>query len=284
MKLIPKYVNGNNLWYSKLIDYDPTKYQYAYDTSKLVDGDMLDNTFNPWISNIQGYDTMRRYQPTTGHGAFGINQPHFNYTKGVEEQDYYKKFGSDLLDSNGNFTPMGTQWAKAVDALIPKTSDTRFFNQDGQLRTSWTTKYNDAHGRPPRTFNKLSDYVDYVRKDQILGARHNVFLNRGKRYFYKDQNGVEHWVDPNEVSKYTVTKDPVRSNWNDNHTIYWDDYELTGPSNENNQSDQINRIPVNKYKGRTNILKDIRINPADLLGIGRYAGNYGIIIEYIILH
>jgi hypothetical protein len=61
MKLIPKYVNGNNLWYSKLIDYDPTKYQYAYDTSKLVDGDMLDNTFNPWVSNIQGYDTMRRY-------------------------------------------------------------------------------------------------------------------------------------------------------------------------------------------------------------------------------
>ena len=188
MKIIPKYAGGNNLWYSKLIDYDPNKYQYSYDTSQLVDGDMTDTSFTPWKSNIAGYD-RGRYVPTTGHGAFGVNGQHYNYTLGVENNPYYIQFGKDLLDANGNFTPLGEQWAKAVDALIPQSNHAaRFYNDDGTLRSQWHTGHNDAHGRSPKTFNKLSDYVNYVRNDQILGARHNVFLNRGKRYFYKDQN------------------------------------------------------------------------------------------------
>ena len=232
---IPKFQEGKNLWYKKLIDYDPNTYKYGYDVTKLVDGDMEDKVFDPWVSNVKGFDTSHRYQPTTGHGEFGVGGNHFNYTLGVEGQNYYKKFGQDILDSNGNFTPLGEAWAKAVDALLPEGSEASFYDKDGKLRTSWNTKYRDAHSRNPKSFSNLRDYVNYVRNDQILGARHNIFLNRGKRYFYKDENGKEHWVDPLVIGDYTVTKDPVRSEWNPEHTVYWEDYELTGPEDKSEE-------------------------------------------------
>ena len=232
---IPKFQEGKNLWYKKLIDYDPNTYKYGYDITKLVDGDMEDKVFDPWVSNVKGFDTSHRYQPTTGHGEFGVGGNHFNYTLGVEGQNYYKKFGQDILDSNGNFTPLGEAWAKAVDALLPEGSEASFYNKDGKLRTSWNTRYRDAHSRNPKSFSNLRDYVNYVRNDQILGARHNIFLNRGKRYFYKDENGKEHWVDPSVIGDYTVTKDPVRSEWNPEHTVYWEDYELTGPEDKSEE-------------------------------------------------
>lgn len=227
-----KFQNGNTLWYNNLIgkDFDVNKYVYGYNTSKLVDGDMSDTIFKPWASPTAGYD-KGRYVPTTGYGDFGVGNKHYTYTKGVENQPYYTKFGQDLLDESGNFTPMGLEWAKAVDALIPQSNhQARFFDDNGKLRTSWYSKDNDAHGRAPKVYNNLRDYVNYVRNDQILGARHNVFLNKGKRYFYKDKDGVEHWVDPELIKNYNVSENPVRSAWNNDHTVYWDDYELIGPS------------------------------------------------------
>ena len=94
---IPKFQTGNNLWYQNLVgrDYDPNNYTYNYDTSTLVDGDMGDQVFKPWLSNIAGYD-KGRYVPTTGHGAFGVGGSHYNYTKGVEGQNYYQKFGNEF--------------------------------------------------------------------------------------------------------------------------------------------------------------------------------------------
>ena len=222
---IPKFQGGNNIWYQGLIDYDPTKYQISYDTSRLVNGDMSDNVFSPWKSNISGYD-IGRYQPTN-HGAFGKGKEHYNYTLGVEGQDYYKKFGENLLDSNGNFTPTGEAWARAVDALLPAGSNASFYDpKTKQLRTKWTTQYRDAHGRSAQTFTNLKDYVNHVRNDQLLGARHNVFSNKGKRYFYIDNQGQKHWVDPSVIDKYNVSKDPSEQGWEG--TTYWDDYELTG--------------------------------------------------------
>ena len=190
---------------------------------------MSDNILSPWKSNISGYD-VGRYQPTN-HGAFGEGKEHYNYTLGVEGQNYYKKFGEDLLDSNGNFTPTGEAWAKAVDALLPAGSNASFYDpKTRQLRTKWTTQYRDAHGRSAKTFTNLKDYVNHVRNDQLLGARHNVFLNKGKRYFYIDNQGQKHWVDPSVVDKYNVSKDPSEQGWEG--TTYWDDYELTGLKNQ----------------------------------------------------
>ena len=236
---IPKFQGGSNIWYSGLIDYDPTKYQISYDTSRLVNGDMSDNIFSPWKSNISGYD-IGRYQPTN-HGAFGKDKEHYNYTLGVEGQDYYKKFGEDLLDSNGNFTPTGEAWAKAVDALLPEGSNASFYDpKTKQLRTKWTTQYRDAHGRSAQTFTNLKDYVNHVRNDQLLGARHNLFLKEGKRYFYMDNQGQKHWVDPSVIDKYNISKDPADQGWDEKTRTYWNDYELTGLKNpsENNSSNE----------------------------------------------
>lgn len=216
---IIKAQDGTKFWYSGLTDYDPTKYKYSYDTSKLVNSDMSDDNFDPWVSNVSGVGTGR-YKPSVGNTK--------DYTQGIEDTQYYKNFGNALLNPDGTFTDVGLAWAKAVDAQLPRGSKATFFDNNGQLRTLWEANNNDTYGRPKQRFTNLADYVNYVRNDQILGSRHNVFLNQGNRYFYKDENGVEHWVNPDQISNYTVSDDPVRSQWNDDKTIYWHDYELTG--------------------------------------------------------
>ena len=219
---IIKAQDGTQLWYSALSaagDYDPAKYQYSYDTSRLVNADMSDENWDPWISNVSGVGSGR-YQPTSGNTR--------EYTRSIEETPYYQQFRKDLLNPDGTFTKVGLEWAKQTDKLLPKGSTATFFDENGKLRKSWTVTNRDVYGRKPQTFDKLADYVNYVNYDQILGGRHNTFLNTGKRYFYKDQNGVEHWVDPNEISKYEVSANPVRSGWNDDNTVYWHDFQLTG--------------------------------------------------------
>lgn len=217
---IIKAQNGTPLWYQSLQDYDPSKYKYAYDTSRLVNGDMTDDNFDAWVSNIHGTG-VGRYKPSQGNTR--------EYTQGIENQDYYKTFGNSLFNPDGSFTDVGIAWAKAVDANLPKGSAASFYDDKGNLRTSWTVNNQDVYGRAPHTFNNLQDYVNYVRNDQILGARHNVFLNQGNRYFYTDANQQKHWVDPEQVSNYAVSEKPVQSGWNEDKTVYWNDYELTGP-------------------------------------------------------
>ena len=227
---IQKFEGGKNLWYERYIgkDYDPSLYEYDFDPSELVaiDG----NTYNilaPWASTTAGQD-RGRYTPTSGHGSFGQGGSHFKYTKRIEELPYYEIFGRNLIDeTTGNFTPLGEAWAKAVDALLPPNHPAKFFDENQKLRTSWTVHTNDSHNRLPRTYSNLKDYVNYIRNDQILGARHNVFLNKGKRYFYKDEDGKEHWVDPKQLDGMNVSAKPVRTSWNDDHTVFWEDYELT---------------------------------------------------------
>jgi len=58
-----KAQGGVKLWYDGLQDFDPAKYKYSYDTSRLVNGDMSDDVFDPWISNIHG-SVAGRYKPS----------------------------------------------------------------------------------------------------------------------------------------------------------------------------------------------------------------------------
>lgn len=218
---------GTPQWYAGLTDYDPTKYTFTYNVNNLVDGDMSDTSFDPWASATAGQQ-LGRYTPTTGHGKMGVNKAHFNFAKGVEGQQYYQNFGQALLNADGTPTDVGVAWMKKVDALLPEDSPARFYDASGNLRTSWSPTGRDAHGRAQKSYSSLADYISAIRNDQILGARHNVFLNEGNRYFYKDVDGTEHWVDPEQVANYIVSENPVRSQWNDDKTVYWHDYELTG--------------------------------------------------------
>lgn len=271
---IQKFGGGEKLWYDRYIgkDYDPLLYEYDFDTNQLVDGDMSDNIFTPWVSNTAGYD-KGRYTPTSGHGSFGKEGSHFKYTQGVEQSPYYKKFGQYLIDeTTGNFTPLGEAWAKAVDALLPPNHPAKFFDENNKLKTSWVVHTKDSHNRLPKTYTSLKDYVNYIRNDQILGARHNVFLNKGKRYFYKDKDGKEHWVDPKQLDGMNVSAKPVRSSWNNDHTIFWEDYELTGepsaksPAEKSSSNDStIDGIPFPEVEVKTPTIPKLNIDIADIL-------------------
>nr|DAT77891.1 MAG TPA: hypothetical protein [Caudoviricetes sp.] len=121
-----KAQDGTSLWYSALQDYDPSKYKYAYDTSRLVNGDMSDDSFDAWVSNIHGTG-VGRYKPSQGNTK--------EYTQGIENQNYYKTFGNSLFNPDGSFTDVGAAWAKAVDANLPKGSTASFYDDNGNLRT-----------------------------------------------------------------------------------------------------------------------------------------------------
>lgn len=253
---IQKLASGNSIngnpWYSRLStkgDFDVNKYKYNYDTSQLYAGDMSNGPSDFYVSNQKGQG-VGRYTPT--NNTFGQS------VMDIENQDYYQKFGEDLLDQNGNFTPMGEKWAKAVDAQLPPDSSATFYDNTGKLRTKWTVKNNDSLNRPAESYTNLADYVKRVRNDQILGARHNVFLNTGNRYFYRDKEGVQHWVNPEDIKNYQVSENPVTSGWNNDKTVYWNDYELTGFHS------QVNPAEDNKPKQSNNFsLKDV-INKMDV--------------------
>lgn len=261
---IQKLANGNSIngnpWYSGLStkgDFDVNKYKYNYDTNQLYAGDMSNGPSDFYVSNQKGQG-VGRYTPT--NNTFGQS------VMDIENQDYYQKFGEDLLDQDGNFTPMGEKWAKAVDAQLPPDSPATFYDNTGKLRTKWTVKNNDSLNRPAESYTNLADYVKRVRNDQILGARHNVFLNTGNRYFYKDKEGVQHWVNPEDIKNYQVSEKPVTSGWNNDKTIYWNDYELTGLHS------QVNPDEDNKPKQSNNFsLKDVinKMDVTDKWGIPR---------------
>lgn len=253
---IQKLASGNSIngnpWYSGLStkgDFDVNKYKYNYDTNQLYAGDMSNGPSDFYVSNQKGQG-VGRYTPT--NNTFGQS------VMDIENQDYYQKFGEDLLDQDGNFTPMGEKWAKTVDAQLPPDSPATFYDSTGKLRAKWTVKNNDSLNRPAESYTNLADYVKRVRNDQILGARHNVFLNTGNRYFYKDKEGVQHWVNPEDIKNYQVSEKPVTSGWNNDKTVYWNDYELIGPHS------QVNPAEDNKPKQPNNLsLKDI-INGIDI--------------------
>ena len=229
---VVKAQSGTSLWYSDLAkkgDFDKSKYVASYDTSSLINADFSDDDNSPWISNIPGIG-VGRYQPTEGNTR--------EYAQRVENTDYYKNFGNDLFDEKGNFTDIGVAWAKAVDANLPKGSLASFYDENGNLRSSWTVKNNDVYNRSPKTFTNLRDYVNYVRNDQILGSRHNVFGKRGKRYYYMDENNNMHFVSPDDISKYQVSESPVSETIDQNNGTIWENYKLTGLLNSGDASEQ----------------------------------------------
>lgn len=261
---VQKLANGNNIngnpWYSDLStkgDFDVNKYKYNYDTNQLYAGDMSNGPSDFYVSNQNGQG-VGRYAPT--NNTFGQS------VMDIENQDYYQKFGEDLLNQDGSFTPMGEKWAKAVDAQLPTDSSATFYDSTGKLRTKWTVKNNDSLNRPAETYTNLADYVKRVRNDQILGSRHNVFLNTGNRYFYKDKDGIQHWVNPEDIKNYQVSEKPVNSGWNDNKTVYWNDYELTGANSQVKPIEDEKSKQSNKFS-----LRDIinKIDVTDKWGIPR---------------
>lgn len=210
-------------WYNalKAVNKD-TDFTSKLDTSTLYAGDTSKGLIAPWASNQVG-NAAGRYSPTTGYTR--------EQAKAIEEKDQlYKDFENKIFNADGTFNKNGEDWSREVDKFIPQGSTASFHDpKTGKLRTQWVTTNNDIYGRPSKTYTNLRDYVRSVRNDNIIGARHNIFINKGKRYFYKDTNGNIVYVNPQDLSKYNVSD--KGNDVFENGTL-WSDYELTGLKQE----------------------------------------------------
>lgn len=260
---IAKAQQGTRLDITKFKPFDVNNYTYSLNTDRLYSGDFTNGQLRDAIISNQKGIGQGRYMPAEGNSK--------EYTQGIENGKYYQDFTNSLLKDDNTFTDTGLKWAKAVDAQIGN-PDASFFDSTGNLRTSWTLTNNDTYNRGPITYKNLREYVNAVRNDQINGARHNVFINEGNRYFYKDVNGNKVWVDPEEAKQYRVSEQSIDS-FDPEKTVQWHDYEIIGQPGvtkgstyQTNQTD--NNSPMDAYKKITNAnpslpLRLLRLASAD---------------------
>lgn len=210
---------------SKRVTDPDTGFKAIMDTSRLVSIDgKTGNIIDATISNKPG-NVESRYQAAEGNTL--------ENTRAIEAHPYYQWFDTQLYD-NHKVTPTGIAWQEAADKNIPKGSKASFKDEQGNYRASWTNTNNDVYGNPGQTYKNDEEYTHGVRYDGINGARHSVFLNRGKRYFYKDAEGNKQYVNlsDDDIQNYKISEKPVWSGWsNDKHT-WWDDYEITGANSK----------------------------------------------------
>ena len=216
--VIKAYAGVRTPWFNGLQPANKdTDFKSDWDTSTLYAGDTSKGLIAPWSSNKAG-QAVGRYSPTKGYTQQQAQE--------IEGHTDYNNFINSLFNENGTFNKVGEAWARKVDELIPHDSTASFYDpKTKKLRTQWVTTNNDVYNRGPKTYTNLRDYVEGVMKDNIIGARHNIFVKKGKRYFYKDDNGNIVYVNPTDLSKYNVSD--KGNDVFENGTL-WSDYELTG--------------------------------------------------------
>ena len=205
-------------WYNtlKAVNKD-TDFTSNWDTTNLYAGDTSNGLKNPWASNQTG-NAIGRYSPTKGYTRKQAIE--------IEKSPLYSNFYNNLFNEDGTFNKLGGAWAKKVDELIPQDSTASFYDpKTKQLRTKWVTTNNNVYGEPAQTYTNLKDYVKKVMNDNIIGARHNIFIKKGKRYYYTDNNGNKVYVNPQDITKYKVSD--KGNDLFENGTL-WSDYEITG--------------------------------------------------------
>lgn len=233
-------------WYNGINDFDVNKFS------------------SNWGNTLYGINNKGVYGSSYGNSGRGMNDSRYktdsnysdytqkgkSYASEVEGQQYYKDFTNSLLSAAQEYTNaqdkssfnddnnVFLKWAHLVDKGLPSNSTSTFFDQNGNLRTSWKVTNKDSYMRGPReAITNLSDYISSIRNDQLLANRHNDLMKEGTRYFYTDTNGVKHWVDPEiaKSGKYQVSSNGIKSV---DGITNWTDYELTGvtPNNSNSNT------------------------------------------------
>lgn len=244
-------------WYNtlKAVNKD-TDFTSNWDTTNLYAGDTSNGLKNPWASNQAG-NAIGRYSPTKGYTRKQAIE--------IEKSPLYSNFYNNLFNEDGTFNKLGGAWAKKVDELIPQDSTASFYDpKTKQLRTKWVTTNNNVYGEPAQTYTNLKDYVKKVMNDNIIGARHNIFIKKGKRYYYTDNNGNKVYVNPQDITKYKVSD--KGNDLFENGTL-WSDYEITGLDPE---------AGITNAKIPDNIKTKINQSPEDLLNNISPTRTYGL--------
>lgn len=239
-KLNPTYKNGGILFagsgakfYEGLRPFDQSGYQRTWSST-------------PYRINEKGeYEEGGYSIPGVGinNNRYKSDPNYSDFSKGgreraatIENTQNYRNFTQRLLDGYKaymNAADKSTQ-TRENNAFINYTRgydakqtnpELRFWDGDN-LRTEWTASGNDYYGQPGQKIVGADKRITHLRTDNIIGGGHDNYRASGKRYFYKDENGTIHWVDPKdaESGKYTM-KEGVKTTEGDTD---WTDYELIG--------------------------------------------------------
>lgn len=239
-KLNPTYKNGGILFakdgvkfYEGLRPFDQSGYQRTWSST-------------PYRINEKGeYEEGGYSIPGVGinNNRYKSDPNYSDFSKegreraaAIENTESYKKQTRDILEGYNtymNATDKSTQ-TRGNNAFINYTRgydakqtnpELRFWDGDN-LRTEWTASGNDYYGQPGQKIVGADKRITHLRTDNIIGGGHDNYRASGKRYFYKDENGTIHWVDPKdaESGKYTM-KEGVKTTEGDTD---WTDYELIG--------------------------------------------------------
>ena len=240
-------------WYNGLQDYDQNKYSRIWGETQYAMNDKGEFLNTPFTSTGAGYG-KNKY--TTDPKYRNFNQQGRDAALAIENSQNYKNQTNKILsdydawdnaqdksslnDENNLFL----RYTHGYDAK--QSNDNNKFWNNNQLRTSWGPSGKNYYGQASNGVSNVRDRILNLRNDQQVSIGHNNYRASGKRYFYKDENGTIHWVDPKdaESGKYTM-KEGVKTTEGDTD---WTDYELTGatPNNPNsNTPGQNNRSAIN---------------------------------------
>lgn len=232
------------------------------------------NERSQWTSSNYNNKNSGVYGAAEG---YNYNKDSNNVKTNIENNEYYKKFGNSLFDSNGKLTKVGEEYTKQLNQLINDPS-AKIYNDDGTLRNSWTVRVKTINGTQPRTFNDLREYLNAIRNDSVLGPAHNVFMRRGTRYYVTNDKGEKQYVKPSDLTRFTqgtpqeiVEGDTI---WKDIE-LFLDDIPQT--SAEKSQVEQggdsssiQTRNEVIKPSNLQNVLQEVIPNA---LQLGKYLSN-----------
>lgn len=223
-------------FYSGLQEYNPGEADTTWGSTSYGLNDKGERVTS-YGNSGQGYTTASygtdpNFQDYTDKGK--------GYASSVENQQEYKDFTDTLVRDAKSYmdaTDKSTfnaqnnafiNWSQAYDKSLPTDSTATFFDKDGKLRTSWGLTNKDSYGRGPnKPITDVYERIKAIRNDQLLSNGHNNLMREGTRYFYKDANGVQHWVDP-KVAKSGKYKISTNGTKNTEGITNWTDYEVTG--------------------------------------------------------
>lgn len=239
-KLNPTYKNGGILFagsgakfYEGLRPFDQSGYQRTWSSTPYRINEK--GEYEEGGYSIPGVGiNNNRYKSDPNYSDFSKEGRERAAT--IENTQNYRNFTQRLLDGYKaymNAADKSTQ-TRENNAFINYTRgydakqtnpELRFWDGDN-LRTEWTASGNDYYGQPSQKIVGADKRITHLRTDNIIGGGHDNYRASGKRYFYKDENGTIHWVDPKdaESGKYTM-KEGVKTTEGDTD---WTDYELIG--------------------------------------------------------
>ena len=239
-KLNPTYKNGGILFagsgakfYEGLRPFDQSGYQRTWSSTPYRINEK--GEYEEGGYSIPGVGiNNNRYKSDPNYSDFSKEGRERAAT--IENTQNYRNFTQRLLDGYKDYmnaADKSTQ-TRGNNAFINYTRgydakqtnpELRFWDGDN-LRTEWTASGNDYYGQPGQKIVGADKRITHLRTDNIIGGGHDNYRASGKRYFYKDENGTIHWVDPKdaESGKYTM-KEGVKTTEGDTD---WTDYELIG--------------------------------------------------------